>query len=787
VSEDVKPARSTSLGLAAACLGMLTLQVSVTRLFSLLVWYHFAFLAIALALLGFTAGGVLVHLHPQRYRDRAGELCLYAAGAIVLSLVVCAHLPFGSSVVAGWDQIALFCAVIATVLVPFVLAGIVVSATLSAHPKHASKLYFADLVGSGLGCIVSLFAMDTFGGGAGGMLTAAIAFVAASIAFTWGTPQRTRALIALPVGIALLLLARDPLKGPFYLPNAKLYPRVPKPMIVSRTCTSLACVDLFQNPLHFGLWGMSQKYKGPLPDQVGVVIDAWAITSIVKSERGEMQHPALEALPPAVVHHFNRAMRKPPQDVLVIGTGGGLDVRTSLHFKAKHVDGVDINPTIVNAVKGPWSAFAGDLYHRPDVAITIAEGRHFLRASEKRWDLVQISGVDTYAASQAGAFALSENYLYTVEAFREYVTHLTDDGTLALTRWLYDPPRQTLRLVAIADQALRDLGLGDGAPRIVVIAAPNPDAAIDYSVVLVRRKPFTPAELEALHKIADAMAYKIVFTPDGKSPKNAFSDYFAATDKQAFFDAYPFRVEPTTDDAPFFFEHNRWSKLLSSRDAIFGAASGPLVLLVTFAIVLLLGAGLSVVAVRKTVFPALDVAYFIGLGLGYIAIELAFVPRFVLFLGHPSHALSVVLFAMLVASGIGSSFSARIATDGKRVAIVAGAVALLALAYPILLPRVFDACLRFPFAARVAIAMLLIALPAFLMGIPFPAALSRRHPDTVARAWVLNGVASVVASVGTMVLAISSGFAVVLGFAAACYALVAIAALRGAIRENPLA
>ncbi|MGZ3449002.1 MAG: spermine/spermidine synthase domain-containing protein [Polyangiales bacterium] len=783
MTPDARPARPLSLGLALASLGMLTLQVSVTRLFSLLVWYHFAFLAIALALLGFTAGGVLVHLRPKKFDDRAGELCLWAAGSVVGALLVCAHLPLGPSVVAGWDQIFLFALVIAVLLVPFVLAGIVVSATLAAHPAHAARLYFADLCGSGLGCIVSLLAMDTFGGGAGGMLVAAIAFAGAAVSFGWESPLRARALVALPVGAALLFLARQPLQEPFYLPNAKLYPRVPKPMILSRTCTSLACVDLFQNPLHFGLWGMSQKYKGPLPEQIGVVIDAWAITSIVKSEHGEMQHPALEALPPAVVHHFNRATRKAPPDMLVIGTGGGLDVRTALHFKARHVDGVDINPTIVEAVRGPWNDFAGGLYHRPDVSITIAEGRHFLRRSEKKWDLVQISGVDTYAASQAGAFALSENYLYTVEAFREYLAHLGDDGTLALTRWLYDPPRQTLRLVAIADRAMREMGLGDGGPRIVVIGAPVPDSTIDFSIVLVRRTPFTRGELEALRKIADAMAYKMVFSPDGSSPKNAFSDYFAASDKQAFFAAYPFRVEPTTDDAPFFFEHNRWSKLFSSRDAIFGAASGPLVLLVTLAIVSALGAGLGVVAVRRTNFRAVDVLYFVGLGLGYIAIELAFVPRFVLFLGHPSHALSVVLFAMLIASGIGSALSPKVAFDARRVAIVAAAIALLALAYPIVLPRVFDAALRFSFGVRVVIAVLLVALPSTLMGMPFPAALARRDSDAVARAWVLNGIASVVASVGTMVLAISSGFAVVLAFAAACYVVVALCALRGA--TNP--
>jgi spermidine synthase len=758
------------LGLGLASLGMLTLQIAITRVFSLLVWYHFAFLAIALALLGFTAGGVIAS-RSRSSRSRLGadvSMLSYAAAAgTVLALLVACRLPFGPSVVASAGQIALFITLIALLLIPFVLIGVVVASTLASDPDDVPRLYFADLVGSGIGCILCLLVMDHLGGGAGGVLFAATAFALAGIAF-----DPRRAARGVPIALAcgaLLFVARQPLNDPFYLPNAKLYPRVPREMILKRKCTSLACVDFFQNPAHFGLWGMSSKYKGPFPEQIGVVIDAWAVTSIVEGKPA----PVLEALPPAVVHHFLRLTGRTSPEELVIGAGGGLDVRTGLHFGAKHIDAVDINPTIVKAVAGDYDTFAGGLYHRPDVKVAVAEGRHFLRRAEKKWDLVQISGVDTYAASQAGAFALTENYLYTVEAMREVLSHLRDDGTLAMTRWLYKPPRQTLRLSVILDEAMRSMGVGDARERVVVIGAPVFDSTIDFSIVLARRMPFTQAEVDTLAKLADAMGYYVVYAP-GKAVPNAFTDYFASTDRAAFVRNYPFRIDANTDDKPFFFEHYRWSQVFSSKDAIFGAASGPVVLLVTFLLVTALA---LLLVFRGKRLDARGELYFVSLGLAYIGVELWFIPRFVLFLGHPSHALSVVLFAMLMSSGVGSFLSSRVDSP-RRVGLAIAAVLAIEL---VAAPAGLDRSLHQGFMARVLIAGVLVALPSLLMGMMFPLGLRGRDPAFIARAWVLNGSASVVASVGAMVLAIGQGFSVVLLVAAAFYV---VAALVGTSRAE---
>jgi hypothetical protein len=810
-------------GLALVSLATLCLQVSLTRIFSLLIWYHFAFLAVALALLGFTAGGLLQArpaggapgLEGEALAADLARRSLWFSGSIGGALLLVCQLPLQESVLASPGQFFLFLVLIGSLLVPFYLAGGLVAATLASHRGQIGRLYLANLLGSGVGCVVSVAALDRLGGGPGGVLVAAGAAALAAAAYAVGAPAATGGLAARAAGVGVvwlifLGLAQDPLRQPFYLPNAKLYPRVPKEMILSRTCTSIACVDFFNNPLHFGLWGISSRYKGPLPAQVGVVIDAWAVTSIMQGKRGpdgllEPAHPVFEALPPSLVFQFLRATGREAGSTLVIGAGGGLDVRTALHFGAKHVDAIDINPTILGAVAGRFDAFAGGLYHHPKVNVVEAEGRHYLRSQRQSFDVIQISGVDTFAASQAGAFALSENYLYTTEALREYLDHLSPDGTLAFTRWLYKPPRQDLRLCVIIDEAMKQAGIGDAADRVLVIAAPVPDSQIDFSVQLVRRQPFSDEEVALVKKLAEERGFSLVYAPRGAGPRNPFSAYFASTDRAAYIDRYPFEISPSTDDKPFFFEHARFGRLFTSRDTIFGAASGQLVLLVTFLLVAASGAFFLGFPVWKSRLAAgssppagpeaassppagpeaADAVgasdesptarwqlYFALLGAGYMGVEMAFVPRFTLFLGNPSYALSVVLFALLTASGLGAALGPRLRARGDRsMAAVLLAVAALLVAYQLGLGKIFDAGLWLGLGPRVVISVALVGLPAFLMGTAFPAAIDRAGgaPGWVTRAWVVNGYASVVTSVGATIAAMAAGFSAVLLGSAACY------------------
>jgi spermidine synthase len=780
----------------------ITVQLSLTRLFSLVVWYHFAFLAIAVAMLGLSLGGLYAARRARTpdtspLRD-AAHGALVSAASILLLLLALPRMPFSTSILASVEQFTLYLALVLMVLAPFTGIGFAISRILgAAKASESGAIYGADLAGSGLAGALSVFAMDQFGGGAGACAVAAGLAALAAAGF-WSDEatgdsaaknprwydDRRLAYGALAASVAYAVVARDPLNPLVYARNAKVFPRVERAQTYERRCTSIACVDLFRNPLHLGMWGR-EGIDRSLPEQVGIVIDGWAITSIVEGPRDDgatprnFRHPMFDRLPTAFAQQARSLSRNPTRSTLVIGAGGGIDVRAALHFGVQEVDAVEINPAIVGAVRGRFADFSGQLFNDPRVRLVLGEGRSVLERTKARYDVVQLSGVDTYAASQAGAFALTENYLYTVEAIRSYLDRLTPDGTLTLTRWLYHPDRQTIRLIATIDEATRSMGLGDGGPRTLVVATPAPGSDMDFSMVLVQRRPFTADELRAARTLALAQGYRVVWSPDEPArAESPFREYFSSQNRRQWLSEYPYRIEPTTDDAPFFFEHTRLSKLLSSRDQILGAASGQLVLIVSALIVALFGALILWAARRETAsdpLPKGGTLYFVLLGFAYLGVETAMIPRVTQFLGYPTYALTVVLSSLLVGSGIGSALSGRLSLTPRR-ATAAAAITVSAVA--LLLPLILAGASHASLAARIAVASLTVGTVGLVLGAPFPTGLATLTEGRAPRAldaWVINGVASSVAGVLALIVAIERGFTAILWASAVAYALAAIA------------
>ncbi|MDP3277823.1 MAG: hypothetical protein Q8Q09_21750 [Deltaproteobacteria bacterium] len=790
----------------------IALQVSLTRLFSLVVWYHFAFLAISIAMLGLSLGGLVAARwasDPTRSAHRdASQASSASAAMILLLLLALPRMPFYQSILASPGQLALFVLLILMVLAPFTGIGLAIARTLSAEKSQAGRLYGADLAGSGLAGALAVVAMNTLGGGAGGAAMAALLASLASLGFDLANREHSAhkrahfwpgaALVVLSVVYGAI--ARDPLNPLVYAPNAKLFPRVERAQTLARECTAIACVDFFSNPLHLGMWGR-EGVDPNLPEQVGIVIDGWAVTSIVRGHQNpdrtlSAHHPVFDRLPTALPQQVRRATRRSTNNTLIIGAGGGLDVRSALHHGVPHVDAIEINPSIYQGVNGRFSDFSGRIFSDPRVNVVLGEGRSVLERTAQHYDVVQLSGVDTYAASQAGAFALTENYLYTVQAIRAYLDRLTPDGTLTLTRWLYHPDRQTIRLAATIDRATREAGLGDAGPRMVIAATPAPGSDMDFSIVLVQKEPWSARDLRTLRVLCQGLGYRIAWSPDGGTSDPEFAGYFGASDRTQWLADYPFRIEPTTDDAPFFFEHTRLRHLLSSRDQILGSASGQLVLLISASIVALLGAALWFATRKLAPTGALrpqERGYFVALGAAYLAVESALIPRVTQFLGYPTYALTVVLCALLLGSGLGSALTQRSRRTARTAALSAAAtVALVALA----LPKVLALASPLQLGARVAIAALLVGAIGFVLGAPFPLGLralsndnapESTHTARVLHAWVLNGIASSVQGVLALVLAIELGFTAILWLAALAYVLAALASPRAPTPSVPQA
>ena len=502
--------------------------------------------------------------------------------------------------------------------------------------------------------------------------------------------------------------------------------------------------------------------------------------------------------PPALAN-----VLRPHGEFAIIGPGGGVDVLRAVANGSPSVTGIEINPIIATTImRGRYADYAQHLYERPDVHIHVTDGRSYLRSTPQHFDVVQMTLVDTWASTAAGAFALSENNLYTVEAFREYFDHLNPDGMIAITRWEFRQPREALRVVAVAMEALHRLGVADPARNFIVASEGELDEDGIPVVVLAKKSPFTAAEENAVTAHCERYSELDPIYLPSHPGQNPFSDLIASNNPQAFARSYAYNVAPVSDNAPFFFFTLKAGQILSQKSLRQGidwkVNLGVLVLLLVLVISLVAVLAFLVLPLllrggkaRQSPLPLL---YFIAVGFGYILVEIAFIQRFVLFLGHPTYALTVVIFLLMVSSGAGSLFSRRWLRRAEMVWLPLTLVLMTLLAYCIFLPSRLAAWVGMPWDVRLLLSGVLLIPLGFAMGMPFPTGLralaATPIPDfpagqcaadnAVEWAWAMNAAASVLGSVSAMVIAIQFGLTVTLACGATAYllALLVMPALR---------
>ena len=562
---------------------------------------------------------------------------------------------------------------------------------------------------------------------------------------------------------------------------------------------------MFRDPawVEFARWNALSRVEVDRQGQAkAIVIDADASTYIMNADlahwQGTVWEHNLMAAPPALAN-----VLRPHGEFAIIGPGGGVDVLRAVANGSPSVTGIEINPIIATTImRGRYADYSQHLYARPDVHIHVTDGRSFLRSTPQRFDVVQMTLVDTWASTAAGAFALSENNLYTVEAFREYFDHLNPDGMIAITRWEFRHPREALRVVAVAMEALHRLGVADPARNFIVASQGELDADGIPVVVLAKKTPFTPAEEKAVITHFDHYWELDPLYMPSQPGQNPFSDLIASNDPYAFARGYAYSVAPVTDNAPFFFFTLKAGQILGEEGVRTGidwkVNLGVLVLLLVLVIslvavlaFLVLPLALRSAKGRHSPFPLL---YFVAVGLGYILVEIAFIQRFVLFLGHPTYALTVVIFLLMLSSGAGSLFS-RLwlpRADLGWVPLVLVIVTLLADVF--FLPGRLAALVGMEFVYRLLVSGVILVPLGLVMGMPFPTGLRAlaalpapefpagqgAFDNAVEWAWAMNAAASVLGSVLAMVIAIQFGLTVTLACGAAAYgfALLLMPALR---------
>ena len=467
-------------------------------------------------------------------------------------------------------------------------------------------------------------------------------------------------------------------------------------------------------------------------------------------------------------------------------------------FGARHVDGVEINPIIADDVmRDRFREFSGGIYTHPRVRIIVDDGRSFVRRTPDRYDVIQASLVDTWAATAAGAYTLTENTLYTVEAFNDYLDHLSDDGVLTITRWVMDG----LRLVSLAQAACERRGW-DAAPRLAIVQHDR------IATFLLKKTPFTTDEIATLHDVARQLGFNVLYapTPAGTTETEpwpndtvdgtATADYprlIRAADRQQFYESYKADIRPTTDDRPFFFHTTKLKdqfQVAFGRSMLFGNGLSALLTLmgISGALVVLFVLGPLVVAGGERPRGWLGwLVYFGALGAGFMLIEVSVLQRFVLLLGHPVYSLTVTLFSLLLGTGVGAAWSRRFeqATLRRSAAVALVVIAAIGLAVVGIVTPLVTWAIPFTRAVRIVIAVATLVPIGVALGIPMPTGirmLSARAPQMVTWAWGMNGALSVLGATLAIFIAMNWGFRVTLLSASATY-LVGFAALFAATRR----
>ncbi|HKA23798.1 MAG TPA: hypothetical protein VKF80_02325 [Candidatus Eisenbacteria bacterium] len=759
------PSPWVQAGLFAVTASLLLLEVSLTRVLSVVMWYHFAFFAISVALFGLAAAGLCVYLVPGWFtREKLATACFTAAALEAVSIPICYLLladnpayrfltsaESGSMGAAALLSIAMLYVVN---VVPFFLGGLVGPILFRHHGQAAGRLYFFDLVGAGLGCLAAVPALDLVGGPGAIVLAAALAGIAAACFGQAGGRGRQVLGGGLLAALAIALVVADT-QGHFLRLR---YSRGRR-----------------QTGVQYEKWNSFSRVtvrNFGEPDTLLLEIDAASNTLIARWDgRAVSLSPLLDRLI-AVQYAL-----EPKPSVFVIGSGGGVDLLTAVAAGARRVTAVEVNPIIVGLLEGRYADFSGGIYRRPEIHVVTDEARSQIRRSHERFDVIQAGYVDTYAATAAGAFSLTENTLYTVEAYQDYLAHLTPDGIVSIQRYYEEPPQQSIRLVSLALEALRRRGDAEPSRHIAVVRQ------ADRASVLVKNSGFTEADVQRLEAQCARAGLELIAAP-GRPGKGLYGEMLAAPDFHAVIARQALDLSPTTDDRPFFFYVVKpmtfWRGLLpmtgermNSR-AVFLLTALLLVSLVICVLLVLVPAmsGARVQAARAV--PAMG--YFAALGLGFILVEIGALQRLMLFLGHPALALSVVLSTLLLSAGLGSA-SVRDVPLGRaggalttRLFLILFAVALSAWVWPPLL----KALIGLGRPARVLVAVFVLAPVGFLLGTAMPlglARLSAGRATLVPWAWSVNGGTSVLGSVLAMVIAINNGFTWTLVAGGLCYML----------------
>ena len=786
-------------GLGLITAATLMLQIVETRIISVTSWYHLAFFVISIAMFGLTAGAVWVYLRPERYRADQLSYHLSTASlsfalatilALLVQLTIVTSLPASVMALVVWAEFAVALAL------PFFFSGIVVSLALTRSPYPVGVVYGIDLLGAALGCLGALTLLNLVSGPSA-VLWIAVLIAAGGLSFAGaglgdvphdrpvaGRLFRYRGIVL--AGLAILAAANSVLEG--------VRPTVVKDQIEHPATTAYEKWNSFSritvgqlgmmSPV---LWGPSPRYVPTFLEQRWMNIDGGAGTAVYRFS-GDLNELAFLRYDVTNLAYAIPGL----QSGAVIGVGGGRDLLAARLFGVSEVVGVEINPIFIDLLT---RRFANDtaIARVPGINFEVDEARSWFARTKRSFDVIQMSLIDTWAATGAGAFTLSENGLYTVEAWRIFLERLTPEGVFTVSRW-YAPGEvnETGRMVSLAIATLQSLGAADPKRHLFMAASGQ------VATLVMSRSPLSDQALAALRQAADTYQFTILLNAQGQAASPLLESIVSAPDGIALAratEASYLDLSPPTDARPFFFNQLRLGRLLdqdvfalASRAGVYGGnLSATLTLAILILISAILVAATIIVPLRSTAstgpFAQIGAGtlYFGLIGIGFMMAEIGLLQRISVFLGHPVYALSIVLFSLILSTGIGSLVSERFSLDSSaRLIGWSILTSLYLLLLPVWLPDILHRLESAGLLVRAGLAVLVLSPAGFLMGFGFPTGMrlvSAIDKKPTPWFWGINGAAGVLAASVAVLTSIEFGIDTTLRIGAICYLLISGPAL----------
>ena len=834
----------------------LAYEIALTRIFSISLWYHFAFMIISIAMLGIGASGTVLSLYPKlRNISNIGIYSLLLGSGISLSYLLSNQIPF-DPVKLSWSKIQLLYIGIyyITLSIPFFFTGLIVAAAFSFISQKSGLLYGADLLGAGIGSIGVLYLMTISGPDKAVFIISSIALSAAFIA--GGKKLKTISLILALLNISLLFL------NPFLI-NLRMSPykglqialRYPGAEHLKTYFSPYSRIDTFRSSAVRFAPGLSLRYLDILPEQIGFSIDGGEINAITAVHGGNCVSPMsphslrgisqggqspscaplafLRYLPSALPYEVVNPHESPhtplwkrdnpPKspfskggfkgdfksgkggfDVLILDPKGGLQAIVAGYYGSLNIYQIESNPLLVEVIKKDFNEFSGGIYSRNT---WVGLGRSWLKYRDKAFDIIDIPMMGT---APSGSFGISEDYRFTVEAFKEYLRHLKPEGFLSINLFILPPPRIELRILNTIITAMEELGIKDSERHIAAIRSWG------SICMLIKKLPFTLNEIENIKGFSKDLRFDLIHYPGIKEDEtNIFvrmplNEYFAAfkhvlspETREQFMNAYIFDIKPVRDENPFFHYYLKLKnfktiyKIVGEKWQYF--VEEGYILPIIFMQVLILSSILILLPAITSIKAKVEVEekdnlnlslglnllpYFAFLGLGFMFVEISLIQKVILPLENPSYAVATVLSSILISSGIGSLLSYKV--KGLRSPVVSIVISLLIFAYSIFFPTISDAISLHSMSVKIFIVFFIFLPVGLPMGIPFPTGLrilGEKNESLIPWAWAINGCFSVLAPILTIMLAMVIGFKIVLWLGALAYVM-AFITLRNFLKKS---